>query len=31
MTHISGSDEGALLHSAPSPAESETNEYSPSF
>ena len=30
MTHISGSAEGALLHSAPSPAVSETNEYSPS-
>ena len=30
MTHISGSAEGALLHSAPSPAVSETNECSPS-
>ena len=31
MTHHSGPAEGALLHSASSPAESETNEYSPSF
>jgi hypothetical protein len=30
MTHNSGSAEGALLHSAPSPAVSETNEYFPS-
>uniref|UniRef100_A0A9L6KDT8 Uncharacterized protein n=4 Tax=Mus musculus TaxID=10090 RepID=A0A9L6KDT8_MOUSE len=30
MTHISGSAEGALLHSSPSPAVSETNKYSPS-
>ncbi len=31
MTHHSGPAEGALLHSAFSPAESEANEYSPSF
>ena len=30
MTHHSGSAEGALLHSALSPAVSQTNDYSPS-
>ena len=30
MTNISGIAEGALLHSSPSPAVSETNKYSPS-